>query len=89
MSETKLGTVGLPSVRKNTLFNVVTNAGMQFTNYPFCIIEPSVSVVAVPNKRLDKLAEIYHLEEYAPATIESVDIAGLVRDASEGEGLNN
>ena len=85
----KLGIVGLPNVGKSTLFNAITNAGAQAANYPFCTIEPNVGVVAVPDKRLDKLAEMYHPEKYTPATIEFVDIAGLVRGASRGEGLGN
>lgn len=85
----KLGIVGLPNVGKSTLFNAITNAGAQSANYPFCTIEPNVGVVAVPDKRLDKLAEMYHPEKYTPATIEFVDIAGLVRGASKGEGLGN
>lgn len=85
----KLGIVGLPNVGKSTLFNAITNAGAQSANYPFCTIEPNVGVVAVPDKRLDALAEMYHPEKYTPATIEFVDIAGLVRGASKGEGLGN
>lgn len=85
----KLGIVGLPNVGKSTLFNAITNAGAQSANYPFCTIEPNVGVVAVPDKRLDKLAEIYNPEKYTPAAIEFVDIAGLVKGASKGEGLGN
>lgn len=85
----KLGIVGLPNVGKSTLFNAITNAGAQSANYPFCTIEPNVGVVAVPDKRLDKLAEMYEPEKYTPATIEFVDIAGLVKGASKGEGLGN
>ena len=85
----KLGIVGLPTVGKRTLFNAITNAGAQSANYPFCTIEPNVGVVAVPDKRLDKLAEMYHPEKFTPATIEFVDIAGLVKGASKGEGLGN
>ena len=85
----KLGIVGLPNVGKSTLFNAITNAGAQAANYPFCTIEPNVGVVAVPDKRLDKLAEMYHPKKSTPATIEFVDIAGLVRGASKGEGLGN
>lgn len=85
----KLGIVGLPNVGKSTLFNAITNAGAQSANYPFCTIEPNVGVVAVPDQRLDKLAEMYHPEKYTPASIEFVDIAGLVRGASKGEGLGN
>lgn len=85
----KLGIVGLPNVGKSTLFNAITNAGAQSANYPFCTIEPNVGVVAVPDKRLDKLAEMYDPDKYTPATIEFVDIAGLVKGASMGEGLGN
>lgn len=85
----KLGIVGLPNVGKSTLFNAITNAGAQSANYPFCTIEPNVGVVSVPDKRLDKLAEMYEPEKYTPATIEFVDIAGLVKGASKGEGLGN
>ena len=85
----KLGIVGLPNVGKSTLFNAITNAGAQSANYPFCTIEPNVGVVAVPDERLDRLAEMYHPQKYTPATIEFVDIAGLVRGASKGEGLGN
>ena len=85
----KLGIVGLPNVGKSTLFNAITNAGAQSANYPFCTIEPNVGVVAVPDKRLDKLAEMYKPEKFTPATIEFVDIAGLVKGASKGEGLGN
>ena len=85
----KLGMVGLPNVGKSTLFNAITNAGAQSANYPFCTIEPNVGVVAVPDSRLDKLAEMYDPEKYTPASIEFVDIAGLVKGASKGEGLGN
>ena len=85
----KLGIVGLPNVGKSTLFNAITNAGAQSANYPFCTIEPNVGVVAVPDPRLDRLAEMYHPKKYTPATIEFVDIAGLVKGASKGEGLGN
>lgn len=85
----KLGIVGLPNVGKSTLFNAITNAGAQSANYPFCTIEPNVGVVAVPDKRLDKLAEMYQPDKFTPATIEFVDIAGLVKGASKGEGLGN
>jgi len=85
----KLGIVGLPNVGKSTLFNAITNAGAESANYPFCTIDPNVGVVAVPDYRLDKLAEMYKPEKYTPAVIEFVDIAGLVRGASKGEGLGN
>ena len=85
----KLGVVGLPNVGKSTLFNAITQAGAQAANYPFCTIEPNVGMVAVPDHRLDMLAEMYHPEKYTPATVEFVDIAGLVRGASRGEGLGN
>ena len=85
----KLGMIGLPNVGKSTLFNAITNAGAQAANYPFCTIEPNVGIVAVPEPRLDKLAEIYQPEKYTPATVEFVDIAGLVKGAAKGEGLGN
>ena len=85
----KLGIVGLPNVGKSTLFNAITNAGAQSANYAFCTIEPNVGVVAVPDYRLDKLTEMYNPAKTTPATIEFVDIAGLVKGASKGEGLGN
>jgi len=85
----KLGVVGLPNVGKSTLFNAITNAGAQAENYPFCTIEPNTGIVPVPDRRLDVLAEMYHPKKVTPAIIEFVDIAGLVRGASRGEGLGN
>ena len=85
----KLGIVGLPNVGKSTLFNAITNAGAESANYPFCTIDPNVGVVTVPDERLDVLAEMYHPKKVTPAVVEFVDIAGLVRGASRGEGLGN
>lgn len=85
----KLGIVGLPNVGKSTLFNAITNAGAQSANFPFCTIEPNVGMVTVPDSRLDFLAELYKPKKYTPAVIEFVDIAGLVKGASKGEGLGN
>ncbi len=85
----KLGVVGLPNVGKSTLFNALTKAGAQAANYPFCTIEPNTGIVAVPDKRLDVLTKMYDSAKTTPATIEFVDIAGLVRGASKGEGLGN
>ena len=85
----KLGIVGLPNVGKSTLFNAITNAGAESANYPFCTIDPNVGMVSVPDERLDKLTEMYHPPKTIPAVVEFVDIAGLVRGASKGEGLGN
>ena len=85
----KLGIVGLPNVGKSTLFNSLTKAGAESANYPFCTIDPNVGIVAVPDERLTKLTEMYHSAKTTPAVIEFVDIAGLVKGASKGEGLGN
>lgn len=85
----KLGMVGLPNVGKSTLFNALTNAGAESANYPFCTIEKNIGIVSVPDARLDKLAEMYEPDKFTPATLEFVDIAGLVKGASKGEGLGN
>lgn len=85
----KIGIVGLPNVGKSTLFNAITNAGAMSANYPFCTVEPNIGIVSVPDKRLDKLTEMYNPEKVTPATIEFVDIAGLVEGAAKGEGLGN
>ena len=85
----KLGIVGLPNVGKSTLFNAITNAGAESANYPFCTIDPNVGVVAVPDARLDALSEMYHPKKTTPAVVEFVDIAGLVKGASQGQGLGN
>ncbi|MDE6776939.1 MAG: redox-regulated ATPase YchF, partial [Oscillospiraceae bacterium] len=85
----KLGMVGLPNVGKSTLFNALTNAGAQSANYPFCTIEKNIGVVSVPDSRLNYLADMYQPDSFKPATLEFVDIAGLVKGASKGEGLGN
>lgn len=85
----KLGVVGLPNVGKSTLFNAITKAGAQAENYPFCTIEPNTGIVMVPDSRLQVLADMYHPKKVTPTTIEFVDIAGLVKGASRGEGLGN
>ena len=85
----KLGVVGLPNVGKSTLFNAITKAGAESANYPFCTIEPNVGIVDVPDERLEKLAQLYNSKKITPAQIEFVDIAGLVKGASLGEGLGN
>ena len=83
------GIVGLPNVGKSTLFNCLSNAKAQAANFAFCTIEPNVGVITVPDERLDKLAEICHPQRIVPTTVEIVDIAGLVKGASKGEGLGN
>jgi len=85
----KLGIVGMPNVGKSTLFNSLTKAGVPMENYPFCTVDPNVGIVAVPDDRLKKLGELHHSKKVTPAVIEFVDIAGLVRGASKGEGLGN
>ena len=85
----KVGIVGLPNVGKSTLFNALTNAGALMANYPFATIEPNVGIVPVPDERLQVLAKMYDTEKVIPATVEFVDIAGLVEGASKGEGLGN
>ena len=87
--EMKLGIVGLPNVGKSTLFNSLTKAGAESANYPFCTIDPNVGVVTVPDERLKLLGDFYHSKKVTPAVIEFVDIAGLVKGASKGEGLGN
>src|SRR5687768_8426980 len=85
----KCGIVGLPNVGKSTLFNCLTLAGVDAANYPFCTIEPNVGIVSVPDLRLAALAELVHPQRIMPATVEFVDIAGLVKGAAQGEGLGN
>ena len=85
----KIGIVGLPNVGKSTMFNAITNAGAECANYPFCTIEPNVGVVPVPDERLEVLTKMFNAKKTTPAVIEFVDIAGLVKGASKGEGLGN
>ena len=85
----KLGIIGLPNVGKSTLFNAITNAGAQSANFPFCTIEPNIGMVTVPDERVDFLASLYQPKKVTNAVIEFVDIAGLVKGASKGEGLGN
>ena len=85
----KCGIVGLPNVGKSTIFNAITNAGAESANYPFCTIDPNVGMVSVPDARLDELVKVYNPKSIVPAVTEFVDIAGLVKGASKGEGLGN
>ena len=85
----KCGIVGLPNVGKSTIFNAITSAGAEAANYPFCTIEPNVGIVTVPDQRLDKLSDIVNPQQVLPTAMEFVDIAGLVKGASRGEGLGN
>ncbi len=85
----KLGIVGLPNVGKSTLFNSLTKAGAESANYPFCTIDPNVGIVSVPDERIDRLGALYSSRKIVPAVIEFVDIAGLVKGASKGEGLGD
>ena len=85
----KCGIVGLPNVGKSTIFNAITNAGAESANYPFCTIDPNVGMVSVPDARLDELVKVYNPKSIVPAVTEFVDIAGLVKGASRGEGLGN
>ena len=89
MSSLEVGIVGLPNVGKSTLFNAITKAGAEAANYPFCTIEPNVGVVAVPDERLEVLTKMYNSKKTTPASVRFVDIAGLVKGASKGEGLGN